>query len=76
MFFSENINYNFLNLLLTHFDYCSTVIIRMAHFIHNIVNIEQEPKLLKDQIKKNVKIHKGGYNLRNKISSKSTFKNT
>ena len=51
MFFSENINYNFLNLLLPHFDYCSTVIIRMAHFIHNIVNIEQEPKLLKDQIK-------------------------
>ena len=43
----------------------------MAHFIHNIVNIEQEPKLLKDQIKMNVNIRKGGYNLRNKISSKS-----
>ena len=50
--------------------------IRMEHFIHKIVNIEQAPKLLKDQIKMNVKMHKGGYNLRNKISSKSIFKNT
>ena len=28
--------------------------IRMATFIHNIVNIDQAPKLLKDQIKMNL----------------------
>jgi hypothetical protein len=37
----------------------------MATFLHNIVNIEQAPKLLKDQIRMNVNINKGGYNLRN-----------
>ena len=39
----------------------------MATFIHNVVNIDQAPKLLKDQIKMNVNIHKGGYNLRNRF---------
>jgi hypothetical protein len=39
----------------------------MATFLHNIVNIEQAPKLLKDQIWMNVNIDKGGYNLRNKF---------
>ncbi len=39
----------------------------MATFIHNIVNIDQTPKLLKDQIKMNLIVHKGGYNLRNKF---------
>jgi len=39
----------------------------MATFIHNIVNIDQAPKLLKDQIKMNLIVHKGGYNLRNKF---------
>ena len=41
--------------------------IRMANFLHNIVNIEQAPKFLKDQIRMYVNIDKGGYNLRNKI---------
>jgi hypothetical protein len=41
--------------------------IRMATFIHNIVNIDQAPKLLKDQIKMNLLVHKSGYNLRNKF---------
>ncbi len=41
--------------------------IRMATFIQNIVNIDQAPKLLKDQIKMNFNVHKGGYNLRNKF---------
>jgi hypothetical protein len=39
----------------------------MATFIHNILNIDQAPKLLKDQIKMNLIVHKGGYNLRNKF---------
>jgi hypothetical protein len=39
----------------------------MAKFLHYIVNIEQAPKLLKDQIRMNVNIDKGGYNLRNKF---------
>jgi hypothetical protein len=39
----------------------------MATFIHKIVNIDQVPKLLKDQIKMNLMVHKGGYNLRNKF---------
>ena len=39
----------------------------MATFIHNIVNIDQAPKLLKDQIKMNLIVDKGGYNLRNKF---------
>ena len=39
----------------------------MATFIHNVVNIDQAPKLLKDQIKMNVNIHKGDYNLRKKL---------
>ena len=34
--------------------------IRMATFLHNIVNIEQATKLLKDQIRMNVSIEKGG----------------
>ena len=41
--------------------------IRMATFLHNIVNIEQAPKLLKDQIRMNASIYKDGYNLRNKF---------
>jgi hypothetical protein len=41
--------------------------IRMATFLHNIVNIEQAHKLLKDQIRMNVNIDKDGYNLRNKF---------
>jgi len=41
--------------------------IRMATFLHNIVNIEQAPKLLRDQIRMNVNIDQGGYNLRNKF---------
>ena len=48
--------------------------IRMATFLHNVVNIEQAPKLFKDQIRMNVNINKGGYNLRNKFQS--AFKNT
>jgi len=39
----------------------------MATFLHNIVNIEQAPKLLRDQIRMNVNIDQGGYNLRNKF---------
>jgi hypothetical protein len=41
--------------------------IRMTTFLHNIVNIEQAPKLLKDQIRMNVNINKGGHNLSNKF---------
>ena len=39
----------------------------MATFLHNIVNIEQAPKLLKDQIRINDNINKGGHNQRNKF---------
>jgi hypothetical protein len=39
----------------------------LATFKHNFVNIDQAPKLLKDQIKMNFIVHKGGYNLRNKF---------
>jgi len=39
----------------------------MATFLQNIVNIEHAPKLLNDQIRMNVNINKGGYNLRNKF---------
>jgi hypothetical protein len=34
--------------------------IRMATFLHNIVNIEQATKLLEDQIRMNVSKDKGG----------------
>jgi hypothetical protein len=36
----------------------------MATFLHSI---EQSPKLLKDKIRMNSNIKKGGYNLRNKF---------
>ncbi len=39
----------------------------MATFVYNIVNVEQAPKLLKEQLILNVNINKGGYNLRNKF---------
>jgi hypothetical protein len=35
--------------------------------VHNIVNIDQAPKLLKEQIVMNVTINKGGHNLSNKF---------
>ena len=38
----------------------------MATFVHNIINIDQAPKLLKEQLTLNANINKGGYNLRNK----------
>ena len=43
------------------------LLVRIATFVHNIVNIEQAPKLLKEQLVMNVKINKGGHNLRNKF---------
>ncbi len=52
--------------LLENYNFQHRFFIRMATFLHNIVNIEQAPKLLKDQIRMNVNIDKGGYNLRNK----------
>jgi len=67
-FFSKNSN-NF-NVLLENYglnNFQHRLFIRMATFIHNIVNIDQAPKLLKDQIKMNLIVHKGGYNLRNKF---------
>jgi hypothetical protein len=46
----------------------------MATFIHNIVNIDQAPKLLKDQIKmKNSR--QRWLQFKKQISSKSTLKN-
>jgi hypothetical protein len=48
--------------------------IRMATFLHNIVNIEQAPKLLKDQIRMNANKDKIGYNLRNKFQMNHEFK--
>ena len=60
---------NFNNLLenygLNNFQH--RLLIRLATFVHNIVNIEQAPKLLKEQIVMNVNINKGGHNLRNKF---------
>ena len=35
--------------------------------MHTIVSIDQAPKLLKEKIVMNVKINKGGHNLRNKF---------
>jgi hypothetical protein len=43
------------------------LLIRLATFVHSIVNIDQAPKLLKEKIVMNVKINKGGHNLRNKF---------
>ena len=60
---------NFNNLLekygLNNFQH--RLLIRLATFVHNIVNIDQAPKLLKEQIVMNVNINKGGHNLRNKF---------
>ena len=39
----------------------------MATFVYDIINVEQAPKLLKEQLILNVNIKKGGYNLRNKF---------
>ena len=38
----------------------------MATFVHKIINIDQAPKLLKEQLTLNANINKGDYNLRNK----------
>ena len=43
------------------------ILIKMANFVHKTVNIEQAPKLLKEQIVMNVNLNKGGHNLRNKF---------
>ena len=43
------------------------LLIRMATFVYDIINVEQAPKLLKEQLILNVNIKKGGYNLRNKF---------
>ena len=43
------------------------LLIRMATFVYNIINVEQATKLLKEQLILNVNIKKGGYNLRNKF---------
>ena len=56
-------NNNFLRIMVS----ITFSIVRMATFLHNIVNIEQAPKLLKDQIRMNASIYKYGYNLRNKF---------
>jgi hypothetical protein len=62
---ANNFNTLLENYALNNFQH--RLFIRMATFLHNIVNIEQAPKLLKDQIRMNVNIDKGGYNLRNKF---------
>jgi hypothetical protein len=62
---SNNFNVLLENYGLNNFQH--RLFIRMATFIHNIVNIDQAPKLLKDQIKMNLIVDKGGYNLRNKF---------
>ncbi len=62
---SNNFNVLLENYGLNNFQH--RLFFRMATFIHNIVNIDQAPKLLKDQIKMNLLVHKGGYNLRNKF---------
>jgi len=46
----------------------------MATFLHNIFNIEQAPKLIKDQIRMNVNKDKGGYNLRNKFQMNQSLR--
>jgi hypothetical protein len=43
------------------------LLIRMATFVHNIVNIEQASKFLKEKLVMNVKINKGGHNLKIKF---------
>jgi hypothetical protein len=50
------------------------LLIRMATFVYNIVNVEQAPKLLKEQLILNVNINKGGYNLRNKFQINQSLK--
>jgi hypothetical protein len=67
---NATVDANNFNILLENYglnNFQHRLFIRMATFIHNIVNIEQSPKLLKDQIRMNVNIKKGGYNLRNKF---------
>jgi hypothetical protein len=46
----------------------------MANFLHNIVDIEQATRLLKDQIRMNVNIGKSGYNLRNKFQMNQSLR--
>ena len=70
---SNNFNVLLENYILNNFQH--RLFIRMATFIHNIVNIDQAPKLLKDQIKMNVKHTQMWLQSKKKISSKSTFKN-
>ena len=62
---ANNFNTLLENYGLNNFQY--RFFIRMATFLHNIFNIEQASKLLRDQIRMNVNIDKGGYNLRNKF---------
>jgi hypothetical protein len=46
----------------------------MATFVHNIIGIDQAPKLLKEQLTLNSNINKGGYNLRiNNHYGEATF---
>jgi len=46
----------------------------MSTFVYNVVNDEQMPKLLKEQLILNVNINKGGYNLRNKFEINQSLK--
>jgi len=62
---ANNFNTLLENYALNNFQH--RLLIRMATFLHKIVNIEQAPKLLTDQIRMNVNINKGGYNLKNKF---------
>ena len=55
---ANNFNTLLENYALNNFQH--RLFIRMATFLHNIVNIEQAPKLLKDQIRMNVNIDKDG----------------
>jgi len=49
---NASVDANNFNTLLQH-----RFFIRMATFLHNIVNIEQAPKILKDQIRMNVNVN-------------------
>ena len=77
MILNATVDSNNFNVLLENYglnNFQIRLFIRMATFIHNIVNIDQAPKLLKNQIKMNVKIHKGGYNLKNKFQVNQPFR--
>jgi hypothetical protein len=74
---NATVDANNFNILLENYglnNFQHRLFISMAAFIYNIVNIEQAPQFLRDQIGINFNMDKGDYNLRNKFQVNKPLK--